>query len=69
MTDYGMYTVKGDKAIGVIVEYAKLFNYGWSQVENLLSTLSENPDYAEALDTEVRSAVYNALRVKTPFYS
>jgi len=33
----------------------------WSDVEIMLFELSKNEDYAEALDTAVRDAVYIAL--------
>lgn len=62
MTDYAMYTDFGNDAVDAIVRGARILNKTWPQVLQDLAALSERPDFAEATDTEVREAVYNALR-------
>lgn len=59
--DYGMYTEFGNDAVDAIVRRARILNTSWTAVERDLMALSEREDFAEAMDTAVREAVYLAL--------
>jgi len=70
MTTFAMFTPEGDEAIARIVEVAKTNNLGWQEVMPLLRNLADS-DYdrfGEAMDTQVREAVYNALNLTSDFY-
>lgn len=60
--DYGMFTDFGNDAVDAIVRGARILNKTWPQVLRDLSELSQRPEFAEATDTVVREAVYDALR-------
>jgi hypothetical protein len=68
MQNYGMYTGEGNKAIHTVVEYAKLMGFDWAKTQNSLFMLCQTGKHPEALDTEVREAVYKACSFDTPFY-
>ena len=68
--NYGMFTPEGDEAVALIVEVAKKNNLGWQEIMPLLRNLADS-DYdrfGEAMDTQVREAVYNALNLTSDFY-
>jgi len=56
--DYGMFTDKGNAIVHGIVIAAQYKGLKWSEVYDLLSTISEIEGYGEATDTAVREAVY-----------
>ena len=60
--DYGMFTSEGNVAVSGIVEYAKMHNLSWKVVyQNLVDLSNFDEKYAEATDTVVREAVYDAI--------
>jgi hypothetical protein len=71
MKDYGMYTEFGNDAIAVIVTRARVLKFDWpTTVKELEDLARRHPkDFGEAMDTEVRGAVYDALGFDTPFYA
>jgi hypothetical protein len=61
MKEYGMFSDAGDSAVSKIVECAETAGLSWDIVVNMLSALSADECYAEAMDTAVREAVYCEL--------
>ena len=61
MTDYGMYTEKGNHKIAGIVLEAKLYNHSWNVVSSRLNELSKEKEFEEAIDTMVRELVFVAI--------
>ena len=61
VTDYGMFTELGNAAVHAIVVAARANDLTWAQVQRALSQLSEQKEFAEAMDTMVREYVYSAL--------
>jgi len=59
--DYGMFTDAGNIMVGCIVAGAKTANLTWSQVYDMLHTISRIEEYGEATDTAVREVVYDAI--------
>jgi hypothetical protein len=70
LRDYGMFTDRGNAAIGDLVNFAKTAELTWPETYRVMALLSEsNPDvYGEAMDTEVREIVYSRCGFKTAFY-
>jgi len=66
--DYGMFTELGNAAVHAVVVTARANNLTWPQTYHALCQLSEEKQFGEATDTEVRELVYSALNFKTPFY-
>ena len=66
--DFGMFTERGNSAVGQLVALAKTAELTWPQTYRALLVLSEQDKFGEATDTEVREMVYSALNFKTPFY-
>ena len=66
--DYGMFSELGNAAVHAIVVAARANNLTWPQTYRALSQLSEQKEFGEAMDTEVRECVYSALNFDTPFY-
>jgi hypothetical protein len=66
--DYGMFTELGNAAVHAIVVAARANNLTWPQTYRALHQLSEQKEFGEAMDTEVRECVYSALNFDTPFY-
>jgi len=68
--DYGMFTDRGNAAIGDLVNFAKTAELTWPETYKIMQILSEsNRDtYGEAMDTEVREIVYSRCDFKTAFY-
>ena len=68
--NYGMFSDAGNQKVALIVDFAKKNNLGWQEVMPLLRNLADS-DYegaGEAMDTEVREAVYTALNSTEDFY-
>lgn len=61
MTDYAMFSERGNVAVGTIVDIARQVGLTWDQVQTALSKLAEIDEYSEATDTAVRETVYLAL--------
>jgi hypothetical protein len=61
--NYGMYTSEGNVAVAGIVYYAQQNNFPWNVVyQNLVDLANYDEEkYGEALDTDVREAVYIAI--------
>lgn len=59
--DYAMFTDAGNIMIGSIVAGAKSANLKWSEVYDMLYTISQIEGYGEATDTAVREVVYMEL--------
>lgn len=59
--DYGMFTDFGNDAVHAIVRRAIVLNMSWAHVERDLMELSKQEEFAEAMDTAVREAVYAEL--------
>ena len=66
--DYGMFTELGNAAIHGVVVLARESRLTWPQTYRALHQLSEQKEFGEAMDTEVRECVYSALNFDTPFY-
>ena len=70
MKSYGMFSDAGNQKVAAIVDFAKKNNLGWQEVMPLLRNLADS-DYegaGEAMDTEVRECVYDALNLTSDFY-
>jgi len=68
--NYGMFSDAGNQKVALIVDFAKKNNLGWQEVMPLLRNLTDS-DYdrfGEAMDTQVREAVYDALNLTSNFY-
>ena len=59
--DYAMFSELGNAAVHAIVVAARANDLTWAQVQRALSQLSEQKEFAEAMDTMVREYVYSAL--------
>jgi hypothetical protein len=66
--DYGMFTELGNAAVHALVVSARTSQLTWPQTYRALHALSEQKEFGEAMDTEVRECVYSALGFRTPFY-
>ena len=66
--DYGMFSELGNAAVHGVVVAARENKLTWPETYRALSQLSEQKEFGEATDTEVREMVYSALNFKTPFY-
>lgn len=67
--DYAMYTDLGNAAVHAVVESARANKMNWAQTYRALRSLSEQEQFAEAMDTAVRECVYHALSFRDePFY-
>jgi hypothetical protein len=66
--DYGMFTELGNAAVHAVVVTARENKLTWPQTYRALHQLSEQKEFGEAMDTEVRECVYSALNFDTPFY-
>jgi hypothetical protein len=66
--DYGMFSELGNAAVHGVVIAARERKLTWPETYRALSQLSEQKEFGEATDTEVREMVYSALNFKTPFY-
>jgi hypothetical protein len=66
--DYGMFTELGNAAVHGVVVLARESRLTWPQTYRALSQLSEQKEFGEAMDTEVREAVYTALNFTEDFY-
>lgn len=68
--DYGMFTEQGNIAVAAVVTIARAGKLTWPQTYGLLEVLSTtDPDkFGEAMDTEVREQVYDALGYTSSFY-
>ena len=61
--EFGMFTTRGNAAIGALVSFAKVAELTWSETYNMMRLLADsNPEYyGEAMDTVVRESVYCAI--------
>lgn len=59
--NYGMFSDLGNCLVAEIVKGAKYKNLTWSEVEEMLRTISTIKGCEEATDTVVREAVYIEL--------
>ena len=66
--DYAMFTPEGNAAVHGIVVAAHYKNLTWSEVYQLLVTLSKIEKFGEATDTAVREMVYDACGFDCDFY-
>lgn len=58
---YAMFSDFGNDAVAAIVRSAKILKMDWPTVESELEKLSQRKEFAEAMDTAVREAVYCEL--------
>ena len=58
---YGMFSDKGNMTIANLVDRAREQNWTWPEVYQELLRLGDEPDTAEATDTEVRECVFCKL--------
>jgi len=56
--DYGMFTELGNAAVHAIVVAARANNMSWAQTYRALYQLSQDKQFGEAMDTDVREMVY-----------
>ena len=68
VNDYGMFTELGNAAVHAVVVTARENRLTWPQTYRALHQLSEQKEFGEAMDTDVREYVYSALNFDTPFY-
>ncbi len=61
---YGMFSDVGNAMVHGIVIVARYKNLKWSEVYDMLETISQIEGFAEATDTEVRECVYITLMEK-----
>lgn len=61
VADYAMFSDFGNTMVGEIVKGAKYKNLRWSEVYDMLKTISTIKGCEEATDTAVREAVYIAM--------
>lgn len=61
MSQYGMFTEAGNTVVDGILKGARAKGLSWSDVNDMLYTVSNIQGFEEAMDTEVREAVYLAL--------
>ena len=61
VADYAMFSDFGNTMVGEIVKGAKYKNLRWSEVYDMLETISTIKGCEEATDTAVREAVYIAM--------
>ena len=68
--DFGMFTDRGNEAVGALVNFARAAGLNWAQTYKMMTVLSESKyeEFGEVLDTEVRECVYSALGFDTDFY-
>jgi hypothetical protein len=66
--DYAMFTELGNAAVHAVVVSARENKLNWPETYRALCALSEQKEFGEATDTEVRECVYSALGFRTPFY-
>ena len=68
--NYEMFTEFGNDAVDAIVTSARVLKLDWPNVVQELIALAERhpKDFGEAVDTDVRRAVYDELKFNTPFY-
>ena len=61
--EFGMFTERGNAAIGALVSFAKVAELTWSETYSIMRLLADsNPEqYGEAMDTAVREGVYCAI--------
>jgi len=67
---YGMFSSEGNLAVHGVVVTAITMNLTWPQTYKCLNMLAKN-DYSkfgEAMDTDVREAVYNTCGFTSDFY-
>jgi hypothetical protein len=69
-TDFGMFSDAGNAGVAALVNYARVASLTWPETYVALHKLADaNPDvYGEAMDTDVRERVYDALNFTTEFY-
>lgn len=70
MSEYSMYTARGDAMVELVVQRAKRLHWSWKMTHAALEQLARNhPEVAgEATDTAVRETVYYALGYTENFY-
>ena len=66
--DYGMFTELGNAAVHALVVTARESKLTWPETYRALCALSEQTEFGESSDTEVRECVYSALGFQTTFY-
>jgi hypothetical protein len=68
--EFGMFTERGNVAVGQLVALAKTAELTWPDTYNMMRVLADsNPDqYGEVMDTAVREMVYDALGFDSDFY-
>ena len=64
---FGMFTERGNAAVGALVSFAKVAELTWSETYNMMRLLADsNPEqYGEVMDTVVRESVYCAVGADT----
>ena len=67
---YGMFSEVGNLAVHGIVVAAVTMNLTWPETYKCLNMLAKNDDskFGEAMDTDVRDAVYNTCGFTSDFY-
>lgn len=70
MSEYGMYSPRGNDLVDGVVRVARREGWDWSKTYRYLQLLARaHPKAAaECLDTAVREEVYAALGYTEPFY-
>jgi hypothetical protein len=59
--NFGMFTTDGNDAVIDIVVAAKFHNHSWAWTYAQLCELAKQDEFKEAIDTEVRERVYDAI--------
>lgn len=68
MKNFRMFSDAGNNAVASLVVDAQKLGFDWPQVYFCLQVLARKPEFAEALDTAVREAVYDACEFNSEFY-
>jgi hypothetical protein len=59
--NFGMFSAEGNDAVADIVVAAKFHNHSWAWTYSQLRELAKQDGFGEAMDTEVRERVYDAI--------
>ena len=61
MSEYGMFTTKGNALVEKVIELSAEAGMSWSQTELLIECVSQTKGYEEMSDTAVCDEIYLAL--------
>ena len=66
VSDFGMYSLTGDLAVGELIDNARTHGWNWTQTLAQIHALSRSrPEIAEISDTAVREVIYDILNYES----